>query len=1029
MNFNENTRVKIPAILHLARLGYQYLSLSRAVWNKETNIFTDIFSEAILRINEGMEAEDVKRVLQDVDLALSNEDVGKTFYEMLTAVSGKRLIDFENFENNSFHVVTELTYKNGDDEFRPDITLLINGMPLVFIEVKKPNNRDGILAERVRINDRFKNKQFIKFINISQILVFSNNMEYVHEDLEPLQGAFYASPAYKAETRLNYFREEETLNLDSLLRAEDEDLENFVLSDNNLNVIKNSPEFLTNKNPNTPTNRISTSLFSKERLAMLLKYGIAYVKKADGKVEKHIMRYPQIFASKAIENTLNKDIRKGIIWHTQGSGKTALAFYNVKYLTDYYQKKNIIPKFYFIVDRIDLLNQATDEFVSRGLTVHKIDSREDLLKDFKSQQAVSNLFGKLEITVVNIQKFKDQSDIVISKDYATNIQRVYFVDEAHRGYPLTGSFLANLASSDRNAVLIALTGTPLIAEDKKSVDIFGDYIHKYYYNDSIADGYTLRLIREDIETGYKIRMVQALKDIQILKGDIEQSKIFAEPVFAEPMLDYIVEDFINSGKNVFSGEEIGGMVVCDSSEQAKKLFEIFINKYHPEQETVEDVATNYKVIKEASPIYAEYVSRQGKKLKAALILHDIGSKADRKEEVENFKNGKIDLLFVYNMLLTGFDAPRLKKLYMARLVRDHNLLQTLTRVNRPYKNIRYGYVVDFVDIEDAFKQTNRNYFDELKKQYGDELQNYSDMLMSRAEIEKEIGDIKDKLFYYDLNNAEVFSQQINQIDDRKTILDIKRALESARNLYNLIRLYEHKDLLEKLDFDRLHSMLHEVRRRLDLLNLRESLKNNIDTTNLLNAALENIVFTFRKKSEEELQIADELSAALRKTREALNANIDPLDPQYVSLLDELKRVFTNRNLDEVSQTEMRQNIGTLEKIYEKVLELNRRNNLLRAKYENDAKYARLHKRIVERGLISKREIEVQNILLEIKHKADAKVLLNQHLLNTDAFFTQTMMELMVSAFNFIQIPLKPDAAKFMNGLLVKEYINEFQGNI
>ena len=188
------------------------------------------------------------------------------------------------------------------------------------------------------------------------------------------------------------------------------------------------------------------------------------------------------------------------------------------------------------------------------------------------------------------------------------------------------------------------------------------------------------------------------------------------------------------------------------------------------------------------------------------------------------------------------------------------------------------------------------------------------------------------------------------------------------------------------------------------------------------------VFTFRKKSEEELRIADELSDALRKTREALNANFDQSDPQFVNLYEELKRLFSNRNLDEVSQTEMRENIDVLEKIYEKVLELNRKNNLLKAKYESDAKYARLHKRIVERGLISKRESDVQTVLLDIKQKTDDKVLLNQNLLNTDAYFTQLMMELMVATFDKIKIPLTSDAAKFMNGLLVKEYINEFQGN-
>ena len=142
MSFNENTRVKIPAILHLCKLGYGYLSLSKAKWDESTNIFTDIFAESLLRINPDMDESDVKRVIENVSLALDNEDLGQVFYKMLTATSGVKLIDFKNFDNNSFHVVTELTCKNGDDEFRPDITLLINGMPLAFIEVKKPNNRE-----------------------------------------------------------------------------------------------------------------------------------------------------------------------------------------------------------------------------------------------------------------------------------------------------------------------------------------------------------------------------------------------------------------------------------------------------------------------------------------------------------------------------------------------------------------------------------------------------------------------------------------------------------------------------------------------------------------------------------------------------------------------------------------------------------------------------------------------------------------------------------------------------------------------
>jgi type I restriction enzyme R subunit len=1027
MAFNENTRVKIPAILHLRRLGYQYISLLNAKRDENTNIFTGLFSESLIRINKDIDTGEIKKTLENISLALDNEDLGKAFFEMLTSSSGIKLIDFstpENFaKNNSFHVVTELTYKNGDDEFRPDITLLINGMPLAFIEVKKPNNQEGVLAERSRINARFKNKKFRKFINITQALVFSNNMEYDIESIEPIQGAFYSSTSYSA-ANFNCFREEEIFDVANLLKSEDDTLENFVLKDNNLSSIKYSPEFITNKDPNSPTNRIITSLFSKDRLSMLLKYCFAYVNTETG-LEKHIMRYPQLFATKAIEQTLEKGIKKGIIWHTQGSGKTALAFFNVLYLTDYYQKKSVIPKFYFIVDRIDLMNQAKTEFTSRGLIVHTVNSKDELLRNFRLRQAIHNLSGKREITVVNIQKFKDDTDVLRANDYDINSQRVYFLDEVHRSYNPTGSFLANLFSSDRNAILIGLTGTPLIGKDRTSRATFGDYIHKYYYNASIADGYTLKLIREGIETNYKIQLEQALKDVEILKGATDKKIIYAHERFVEPMLDYIVQDFLAS-RIRFGNHTIGGMVVCDSSEQARKLFEIFVSKYNPDQKVFEKVEP-YKIAAEPSLEFDNYRHVHKRRLTASLILHDVGTKEDRKNEVTDFKTGKIDLLFVFNMLLTGFDAHRLKKLYIGRIVKDHNLLQTLTRVNRPYKKFRYGFVVDFADIRKEFDATNKAYFDELQGELGDEMQTYSNLFKTKAEIEAEIKDIKEKLWHYDLSNAELFSKQISQIEDRNKVLEIKKALENAKNLYNMIRFLGHYELLEKVDFKKLNELYNETARHLDLLNLKDTLQNNVDSTNLLNVALENILFMFRKVSEEEMIIADQLKDMLRKTREALGGNFDQNDPEFVSLYEELKRLFDKKNLDEISQQDMKNNIGSLQQIFDKVTELNRRNNLLKAKYEYDAKYACLHKRILERGSFSKRESEICETLLDIKQQADEKVLINTKLLDNESYFEKLLIQMVIRSFSKNKIELEPDSARYINNCLVKEYMNEYQG--
>lgn len=1023
MKYNEDTRVKIPSILHLIRLGYNCLSLKDAVWDESTNIFTDIFKASILNINPDMEEDEVDRLLQDVSLSLENEDLGHTFYDKLVDRSGIKLIDFENFDNNAFHVVTELTYKNRDEEFRPDIILLINGMPLVFIEVKKPNNPDGVLVERKRINQRFQNKKFRKFVNITQLMMFSNNMEYDDISSSPIQGAFYASPSYH-EAKFNFFREEEYLDLSVLLKDEDDAIENFVLTDTNYQMIKNNPEFITNKNPNTPTNRLSTSLFSRERLSFILQYAIAYVKGRKG-IEKHIMRYPQIFATKAIEHKLDEGIRKGIIWHTQGSGKTALAYYNVKYLTDYYQCKNIIPKFYFIVDRLDLLIQAHREFAARGLIVHTVNSKEGFAKDIKMQTAINNQLGKAEITVVNIQKFSDEAQVVTQKDYNVDLQRIYFLDEVHRSYNPEGSFLANLTESDRNAITIGLTGTPLLGDDYNSKLLFGDYIHKYYYNASIADGYTLRLIREDIETNYKLTLKKALEEIEVLKGDIPQKEIYAHLQFVEPMLEYIVDDFENS-RIALSDATIGGMVVCDSADQAKMMFEIFQEKYTPQVEAIEPLLLAAE--REGKLSYGNKKKKSFKAKAAQLILHDIGDKEQRKNWVEDFKEGKIDLLFVYNMLLTGFDAPRLKKLYLGRVIKKHNLLQALTRVNRTYKEFKYGYVVDFADITKEFDATNKAYLDELQSELGDEMEHYSNLFKSKEEIEIEIEEIKEVLFQFDIDNAELFSQQISQIEDIKQMQVIKQLLGNAKSLYNLIRLYGHYDLLDKVDFRKLSKLYTEASNHLNLLNLKKNLDSKGDTTNLLNVALEDIIFMFTKIGEEELLLADRLKDTLRKTREALGSNFDQKDPEFITLKEELERLFKKKNLSEITQEEMKKNIGSLNKILEKVRELNRKNNLLKDKYQKDDKYTRIHKRLSERGDISKKESQIFEALMAIKQNADEQVLKNTNVLENEDYFDKDMLRLVVNEFrNNHKMLLKPEALKYINGLVVKEYMDDFNG--
>lgn len=1025
MAFNEDSRVKIPALLHLTRLGYKYISRKEHYKrNIESNIFPEIFIESLSRVNPIATEIELQRHLEEIILKLDYDDLGRDFYEAVTATSGIKLIDFKNFNNNSFHITTELTCKNGDSEFRPDITVFINGIPLVFIEVKKPNNKQGVIDERNRINRRYANKYFKRFANITQLMIFSNNMEYEDGVIEPIQGAYYATSAYK-DLNFNYFREEENLNLTHLLAPESEEIEQAILKDNNVEVIKNSPEFKTNKHYHTPTNRIITSLLSKDRLAFILNYGIAYVEEeVDGlkQMQKHIMRYPQMFATKAIEQKLEEGIRKGIIWHTQGSGKTALAYFNVKFLTDYFQKKNIIPKFYFVVDRIDLAIQATSEFANRGLKVKMVNSKLEFINDLKTVAAIHNASGKAEISVINIQKFSEDAIAVKDINYDINVQRIYFLDEAHRSYNPKGNYLANLMNSDKQSIKIALTGTPLLRKVVKEYDtkvLFGDYIHKYYYNRSIADGYTLRLIREGIDTAYKMQMKEILDQIEILKGEAKKNFVYAHPKYVEPLLDYIADDLLKFRK-AENDDTLGGMVVCDSSEQARELFSFFEKRFG-EQET--DSSNLSIAAEDAAPYGGEK-----KKLTAALILHDENDKTIRKDLITAFKHCKVDLLFVFNMLLTGFDAKRLKKLYLTRVIKDHNLLQTLTRVNRPYKKYRFGYVVDFADITQAFDRTNRMYFDELQTELGDEMDSYSNLFKSVEEIEKDILNIKETLFYYDTNNAEKFTQQVSEIRDKAKLQELLKVLTNAKELKNIIRYQGNEDLLNKLDFYKLGLLLNVAQGQIDKLNQIEAIANDADSINIINAALEDIYFMFTKISESELVIADELKNNLRKTREAMQNNFDQQDPHFISLKEELERIFKKKNMDEVSQEEMKENIVLLNAMYDKVKELNRKNDLLKAKYEQDEKYVRIHKRLMEKGNLSLKEMQLFEALQEIKKETDQQLFRNGKLTDNEAYFNDYLLQLVV---NELQEKRKMNldfaTAKSINGLIVNEYLNQYNG--
>lgn len=995
----EDSRVKIPALVHFTRLGYTYMSIKdkerNVDYDGDTNIFYSQFLSAVNRINQTeLTLEDAKKIIGELKIKLDNDDLGKSFFKILqSGIDGIKLIDFSDITGtkNDYTVVTELPYENGDDNFRPDIVVLINGIPLSFIEVKRQNNREGILTERSRMERRFSNKIYRRFVGITQFTVFSNNNEYDDSDIEPIQGAFYASSSYK-RMFFSKFREQREDELKADMKPIVTETEEFVLSDNNLIAIKGTPEYVSSLSEKSPTNRIITSLYTKERLLFLLKYGICYktTTNKDGitEIEKHIMRYPQLFATLAIRDKLREGVRKGVIWHTQGSGKTALAYSNVHFLSDYFSKEEgKIAKFYFIVDRLDLAEQAKNEFEARGLKVKLIKDKEEFIADI-TNPGESNTSGKVTMTVINIQKFSKES-VTKPSDYNVDVQRVYFLDEAHRSYNPTGSFLANLMASDRDAVQIALTGTPLIGDGYNTKDVFGNYIHKYYYNQSIADGYTLKLIREEVETTYKNQLNATLDQI-VRQGSIAKKNLYAHPKFVEKMVDYIIQDF-EEGRTALDSS-IGAMIVCDSSEQARE------------------------------------VDRQLKRFSAythALVLHDEGTKQDRKNDQEEFKKGNIDILVVYNMLLTGFDAPRLKKQYLARMIKAHNLLQTLTRVNRPYKGYHYGYVVDFANIKDEFDKTNKAYFDELQSELGDEVQNYSNIFKSKEDIEKDLNDVKNQLFLYDTSNVVSFINQISEIDDKKQLLNLRQALENYKAMYNLIRLYGYEDLYTHFNVENAIKCLNEVNNRISIINLKNSIDSSEDMSQILNMALDQIDFQFRKIKEEELIIADAFRDTLEKTRrEIVDRCLDPKDPEYISLLDELKRVFKKKNIEELTADEMKQMMGDLNALKKKAEKRNLADRMLAAKYSGDVKYMRTHKRIMNSPPPITDAVTIHRILMTVKSKADDQIAHNENILDNEEYFIKSLQPIILRACMGEKVRLDKSQLMFIDNCLSKEYILE-----
>jgi len=278
---------------------------------------------------------------------------------------------------------------------------------------------------------------------------------------------------------------------------------------------------------------------------------------------------------------------------------------------------------------------------------------------------------------------------------------------------------------------------------------------------------------------------------------------------------------------------------------------------------------------------------------------------------------------------------------------------------------------------------------------------------------------------YSTDNLELFSQQITAITDRETILDLKKSLESAREVYNIARLLGYTEILEKIDFKLISKLLTEVTNRLQLLNLQNAIS-DVNSRELLNVAIEDVIFDFTKIGEEELRmLANDLQEIAHKTREELANNWNQKDPEWVSLYEEFRNLLAKRNItnDNFDSETAKFISRELLLIYNRIKELNRKNSVLAAKFEGDRKYARIFKSQEESGTISNR-LWLYDVLKTAKISIDNKVSQNKGMLSNEGYFKQVVSPILIESFEIAGQKINPSIIKNLTEVTTSEYLLE-----
>lgn len=714
VHFDEARQSQLTAIELLLGMGYQYITAGEALCQRggDTSNFvlTDIATQKLMEINGyevgGMEYKFSEKDVRDAIDELEHIpyegliDTAQKIYNTIMPTSGGRtikvsvggktasknfrFIDFENPRNNVFHVTAEFV-ASGKQNIRPDIVVFVNGIPFAVIENKK-----GSVGAIEAINQMNRNQgpEFCpKLFTYTQLLVATNGKELQY-GTTGTPNKFYAVWKEKGTSE-----EEMDKRVTSLISNKiDETVYSQILTD--LNGYTEGHKQKLDRLP-TEQDRGITALFEPARLLDLTKNHVLF----DAGVKK-LSRYQQYFAiHKMLERIAETETspsgitrrRGGLVWHTQGSGKSLTMVMFVKALIESPHISN--PRVIIVTDRKDLDKQIKDTFKNCNL-------KKEVLQATSGQNLLE-LIKEKNLAVVTTLVHKFESAAKKKTGLVDSDQNIFvLIDEAHRSQSGVASLEMNRIIP--NACYIGFTGTPLMKDEKESWRKFGGYIDKYTIDDALTDKIILPLV-------YEGRYVDLVQNAEQVDRHVER----------------ITEGLNDKNKKELQ-KYIGTKIIKDNPQRITEIsFDVekhFIEHFQNTGLKAQVVAPS----KYSAILFQKFFETRGN-VRTAVIISDETNDGDEedthkkevvayldgvrknhssvakyeKDAIDSFKYNEdgIEVIIVVDKLLTGFDAPRNTVLYLAKDLKDHNLLQAIARVNRLYENKKLpktaGYIIDY----------------------------------------------------------------------------------------------------------------------------------------------------------------------------------------------------------------------------------------------------------------------------------------------------------------------------------------------